>query len=67
MMQSFFTDRKTTYTPKVKEPPVAAFDHPEGRFDGNDRPALTSNVLGTSTMFKCISDFHAYIADHIHR
>lgn len=53
--------------PTVREPPVLAFDHPEGRFDGQDRPPLTENMLGKRMLFRCIGDYNDYIADNIPR
>lgn len=59
--------RRKAYVPTVADPPVIAFDHPEGRFDGHDRPPLTYNILGEKTLLRCIGDYQHHIDDNMRR
>ena len=56
------------FVPIVKDPPVLACDHPEGVVDGYDRPLhLFDEVLNSSVLHKCASDFVAQILGSSHR
>lgn len=59
--------RRPAYVPTVPDPPVLAFDHPDEKFDAQDRPPLTENVLGKRTLLRCIGDYDQRIADNIPR
>ena len=56
------------FAPVIKERPVLACDHPQGRLDGLDRPLhLMDDVLHPSVLHKCASDFVAHVVGASHR
>lgn len=55
------------FAPIIKELPILAFDHSQGRIDGHDKPHMLDDILHPSVMHKCLSDFDTFMVNSIRR